>query len=57
MAMNTEQYDQLMCTVAATLTAASFGQAEGATAAVTVARYRQILAELAKGGGLLKSSP
>lgn len=50
-------YDQVMCTVAATLTAASFGPTGGATAAITVLRYREILTELANGGGLQRGAP
>jgi hypothetical protein len=53
---------QTLCLVAATLTAASLGQASGPvvsggnTAAGVVLRYRQVLAELAKGGGLLRAA-
>jgi hypothetical protein len=45
-------YDQTLCTVAAMLTAASLGSAGGTTAELTVRRYREILAELANGGGI-----
>jgi len=57
MATELNAYDQLMCSVAATLTAASFGPAGGATAAITVLRYREILTELANGGGLQRGAP
>jgi hypothetical protein len=52
MATEINSYDQTLCTVAATLMAASFGMAGGATAEQTVLRYREILAELANGGGI-----
>jgi hypothetical protein len=50
-------YDQTICTVAATLTAASFGSVGGGTASITVLRYREILSELANGGGLQRGAP
>jgi len=50
-------YDQIICTVAATLTAASFGSVGGGTASITVLRYREILSELANGGGLQRGAP
>jgi hypothetical protein len=50
MATEINAYDQTLCTVAATLTAASFGMAGGATAEQTVLRCREVLAELANGG-------
>jgi hypothetical protein len=57
MATEIDAYDQTMCSVAATLTAASFGTAGGATAALTVLRYREILTELANGGGIQRGAP
>ena len=52
MAGELTEYDKTMCAVAAILTAASFGPSGGASATATVARYREILSELANGGGL-----
>jgi hypothetical protein len=52
MATEINAYDQTLCTVAATLTAASLGTGGDTTAEQTVLRYREILAELANGGGI-----
>jgi hypothetical protein len=56
MAIEPDQH--LLCTVAATLTVASLGATNlGTNAAMTVLRYRQILAEISQGGGLLRAAP
>jgi len=57
MATEIAAYDQIMCTVAATLTAASFATVGGSTASITLLRYREILSELANGGGLQRGAP
>lgn len=60
--MDMDPSQQVLCTVAATLTVASFAQGGGAAmtgvnaAAAAVTRYRQILAEISKGGGLLRAA-
>jgi hypothetical protein len=56
MATEINPYDQTICIVAAALTAASLGH-NGATAELTVARYREVLTELANGGGLQRGAP
>ena len=56
MATEISPYDQTMCTVAAALTTASLGS-NGATATLTVQRYREIMSELANGGGIQRGAP
>jgi hypothetical protein len=56
--MEMEPDQHSLCMVAATLTIASLaGTQKEVSAAYTVIRYRQILAEISGGGGLLRAAP